>query len=318
MIFCFLKNNSFAKLINIRNMSLKKVLLLGSNGLLGQHLANDLLKESEYELIASSLGENRLSFLAKNNYFSLDITQIYEVEKFIHAHKVDIIINCAAISSVDSCDQNPIQAYMVNSRAVENIARICREQNIYFIQLSTDFVFDGVNPPYMESDLPKPINYYGITKLEAERFFERHNPPGAIIRTILLYGRMESSNRQNILHWIYHSLKRGVEIKVVHDQFRSPTYVNDLSTAILTCIKSNKQGLFHVSGKENMSVYEFAVRVAQFYKLDTLLIKPAKSANIPNALLRPPHTDFILSKAKTELGYNPSLLSNALKNIPFN
>ncbi|PLX14077.1 MAG: NAD(P)-dependent oxidoreductase, partial [Marinilabiliales bacterium] len=221
------------------------------------------------------------------------------------------IVNTAAITSVDYAELHKAETWSVNVVGVENLVNTVLKRNIKLIHLSTDFVFDGMGPFYSEEDLTDPVSYYGYTKLEGEKRVEILQN-ACIIRTILVYGYYKDMVRSNFVLWVYNSLKQGNEIKVVDDQYRMPTYVNDLSEAIKTIAEKEKEGLYHISGNEYLSIFEFAKTIASMFNLDDNLIKPVSSFMLDQVGKRPPKTGFNLDKAASELNYLPTSIKEAL------
>jgi dTDP-4-dehydrorhamnose reductase len=182
----------------------------------------------------------------------------------------------------------------------------------HFIHLSTDFIFDGEAGPYKEEDKPNPVSYYGWSKAESEKIVESSTLKWCIIRTIIVYGIAEQMSRSNIVLWAKEALEKKQEVKVVDDQFRSPTLAEDLAQGCILAAMKEATGIFHISGKDNMSILEMVNRIADFFKLDKSLIKSIKSSTLNQAAKRPMVTGFILDKARKELGYEPHFLEEGL------
>jgi dTDP-4-dehydrorhamnose reductase len=296
-------------------MEKKKILITGSNGLLGQKLIYALIKRNDVEVIATSKGENRI--LEKNGYSyqNLDITNKEEVRKILEKHCPEVVINTAAMTNVDACEKERELCRLLNVEAVNNFIEVMENQdNIpHFIHLSTDFIFDGEKGPYTEGDSPNPISYYGQSKWDAEKLVMESKLKWSILRTIIVYGVVDNMSRSNIVLWAKEALEKGQNINVVDDQYRSPTLAEDLAEGcILTALKG-KTGIFNISGKEVMSILELVYKVADFYKLDKSLISPAKSNTLNQPAKRPPRTGFILDKAERILGYKPHSFEEGLK-----
>jgi dTDP-4-dehydrorhamnose reductase len=184
-----------------------------------------------------------------------------------------------------------------------------------FIFVSTDFIFDGNNGPYKEDDEPAPVNYYGSTKLVAEKAVMESGLNWAIARTILVYGVAPTTGRTNIVSWVKQSLENKTPIRMVTDQLRTPTFVHDLAAGIILMIEKNAQGVYHLSGEEKMTPYEMAIETAEFFGLDRSLISESLSPDIKQPAVRPPRTGFDISKAKRDLGYQPTSFKEGLKEI---
>lgn len=293
-------------------------MITGSNGLLGQKLVYTLLKRSDCEIIATSKGENRLKTKEGYVYRSLDIVNKAEVEKIVKEYLPDTVINTAAMTNVDACETDKKGCWDLNVTAVKNIVDVLEDiksENYHpqLIHLSTDFVFDGKNGPYQEDDIPNPLGYYALSKLESEKITRASTLKWAIVRTIIVYGVTDNLGRTNIVLWAKEALTKGQEMNVVDDQFRSPTLAEDLAEACILIAFKNATGIYHISGKEIMSILELVYSVADFFKLDKSHVKPVKSAELNQPAKRPPKTGFIITKAIRELGYNPHSFKEGLQ-----
>ncbi|WP_134088583.1 SDR family oxidoreductase [Olivibacter sp. XZL3] len=293
---------------------MKKLLVTGSNGLLGQKITEAILKYEQppFEYIASSRGVDRYGESAYL-YLDLDITQYEQVAEAIDRHQPDVIINTAAMANVDACERNPEKSYEVNVNAVSNLVGICERKNIHFIHLSTDFVFDGEEGPYEEDDLPNPVNTYGKHKLTAEKLIQQSTCRWSIVRTILVYGIVRDLSRSNIVLWAKNALESGQSIRVVNDQWRMPTLAEDLAKACLTIAERSATGLYHISGKDMFSICEIVEAVAEHYHLDASFICKEQSASLGQDARRPKRTGFILEKAYERLDYVPHSFGEGLK-----
>ncbi len=306
-------------------MSSKKILITGSNGLLGQKLVCALLKRQDVQIIATSKGENRMINKEDYIYESLDITQKEELQKIMLTHQPDVVINTAAMTNVDACEFEKEACWNLNVKSVQNFIELIeyakisagessgKIKNCHFIHLSTDFVFDGEKGPYKETDDPNPLSFYSKSKYEAERIILQSKIKWAIIRTIIIYGVVDNMSRSNVVLWAKDSLEKKKQINVVDDQFRSPTLSEDLADACISAALKGATGIYHVSGKDIMSILELVQRVADFWKLDKSLINPIKSNTLNQPAKRPPRTGFILTKAFSELDYKPHSFEKGLE-----
>lgn len=305
--------------------ALKKILITGSNGLLGQKLVYALLKRKDISLVATSKSENRLREKSGYLYESLDITDKEQVKEVIGRHLPDVIINTAAMTNVDACEFEKDLCWNLNVSAVKNFVDLIENAknntgiplkkiaDCHFIHLSTDFVFDGENGPYKETDAPNPLSYYSISKYEAEKILQQSNIKWTIIRTIIVYGIVDNMSRSNVVLWAKEALEKKKEIKVVNDQFRAPTLAEDLAEGCISTAIKGATGIYHVAGKDIMSILELTYKVADFWKLDKSLIKPVRSNSLSQPAKRPPRTGFILDKARMELNYQPHSFEEGLK-----
>ena len=294
-----------------------KVLITGANGLLGQHLVKLLIESTDYKITATGKGVSRLPVDSSNRYkyVSLDITDGVEVNTFIAQNAPDIIIHTAAITQVDDCEKDPVHCWNTNVTATRFLVGAAEMIGAKFIYISTDFVFDGEVGPYIESDIPAPVNYYGSSKLGAEKSVIEAKLSWCIIRTVLVYGNILVGNRNNMVSWVQNNLSQGKSIQVVSDQLRTPTYVEDLAKGILLVIQKKAIGIYHISGDELMSPYDMALATAEYLDLDKNLIQKVDAAIFKQAGKRPEKTGFVIDKAKNELGFKPLTFKEGLKKM---
>lgn len=289
-----------------------KILLTGSNGLLGQKLIYQMRNRSDIELIATSKGGNRTHEKSGYIYFPLDITNEKEVTAILQEVKPDCIIHTAAMTNVDQCELNREACKKLNVDSVETLARWAEKNKAHIIHLSTDFVFDGESGPYKEEDIPNPLSYYAETKLESEQVLQKCKADWTVLRTIIIYGVVDDAQRSNVVLWTKSSLEQHKQINVISDQYRSPTLAEDLAAACESAAFKRATGIFHISGKEVMSILDIVYLVADFFKLDKSYINPVTSAQLNQPAKRPLRTGFILDKAEKILGYKPHTLLEGL------
>ena len=283
-----------------------KILITGANGLLGQHLVKLLLDATAHDIIATGKGDPR--YVVQNSrlhYYALDITDGMAVHSLFEKLLPDTIVHCAALTQADECELNPIKAWEINVTATRFIVEAAKKINAFLIFISTDFVFDGINGPYKETDTVNPVSYYGSTKVAAEKSVAESGLPYAIARTCLLYGNIFVGTRNNVISWVKENLEQVKKIKVVSDQWRTPTFVEDLAKGILLIAEKKAVGLFHISGKDFLSPYDMAMATAAYLNLDASLIEKVDASVFTQPAKRPVTTGFIIDKAKNELGYEP-------------
>ena len=288
-----------------------RILVTGSNGLLGQKLTNLLSRESGVELFATSRGNAR-GDAPKVNFMTLDVTHETEVQRIVADVKPEVLIHTAAMTQVDQCETDRGACWLNNVKAVEHVARACERVKAHLIHLSTDFIFDGTAGPLDEAAKPGPISYYGESKLASEYAVQKLHTPWTIVRTVLVYGVTADLTRQNIVLWVKNSLEAGKPIRVVNDQWRTPTLAEDLAIGCWLAAKKKANGIFHVSGSEMMTPLEIARRTANHFKLDQSLINETNSKEFQQPARRPARTGFIIDKAKRELGYQPHSFEEGL------
>jgi dTDP-4-dehydrorhamnose reductase len=293
----------------------KTILITGSNGLLGHKIVYKLRQRKDVQVIATSKGENKLSSKDGYIYESLDITNESEVNEMFFKYLPDVVINTAAMTNVDACEDKKEECYKLNTQSVETMVAIMEKiiPSSQLIHLSTDFIFDGTKDMYSESDISNPINNYGISKFEAESIIFKSKLKWAICRTTLIYGIADNMSRSNIVLWAKNALNKGQAINVVDDQFRSPTLAEDLADGCIAILDKEIRGVFNLSGPQSMSMLDLVYIVADFWNLDKSLINPIKSDSLNQVAKRPPRTELIIEKAKKQLNYNPHSFESGLR-----
>ena len=241
---------------------MKRILICGANGLLGQRLSLMLSTQSDYEVLNTSIERSFVFDKILFDYNQLDITNRSDVKSLASSFQPNVILNAAAATNVDWCELNREEAWKANVTAVENLADAARKVGAKLIHVSTDYVFDGKNGPYDEEAKPNPMGYYGKTKLASENAIRIAEIPYTILRTNVLYGS-GISVKSNFALWVVNSLKAGKQITVVDDQIGNPTYVGDLALAMIKAFELNREGIFHIGGSEQLSRYDFAIRACR-------------------------------------------------------
>jgi dTDP-4-dehydrorhamnose reductase len=285
-----------------------RILITGSNGLLGQKIVGQLAKAS-INFLATSKGVNRNPSCSNVNYHQMDISNALEIEKVFSTFLPTHIIHTAAMTNVDHCEQQPDECNRINFEAVQLLFHAAQKINAHFQLLSTDFVFDGEKGNYKEEDQVNPLSLYAQSKVNAENYLLASNSLNwSIVRTIIVYGTANNLSRNNIIYWAKDALEKGQELSIIDDQFRAPTWANDLAWACIRICELNKMGIYHISGPETFSIYEIVEKIAQFFNLPTNSLSKSSSLNLNQPAKRPPKTGFDLTKAKTEIGYKPKTL----------
>ena len=292
-----------------------RILITGSNGLLGQKIVRQALKKGII-FLATSKGENRNPDCPSENYQSLDICKEDDIAFLFTDFQPTHVIHTAAITNVDACELNPEECELVNVIASRYLFEASQKINAHFQLLSTDFIFDGEKGNYKETDEPNPLSVYAKSKVDGEALllnsdYKNHS----IVRTIIVYGIGNNLSRNNIICWAKEALGKGQEMNIIDDQFRAPTWADDLAWACLRICELNKTGIYHISGPETLSIYSIVERVANFYKLSTESLTKTDSSTLNQPAKRPPRTGFDLSKSRNELGYNPKTLEETLRLI---
>lgn len=292
-----------------------KTLLIGANGFTGRRILTNLCRKEQYQVIGCSYHPD-IQTGDNYDFIQADINKHGDIEELIQTIRPDVVINTSALSVPDYCEQHREEAYATNVSAVENMARCCERQGSRLIHLSTDFVFDGyMKTVYTEEDVPSPINYYGVTKYQGEQALAANCSNYALVRVVVVYGKALPGQHGNIFQLVKSRLSAGQDIRVVSDQWRTPTWVNDISTGIELLMQTSTSGIYHLCGEEYLSIADIAYRVADYFQLDRSLIHPVTTEEMNECTPRPRFSGLSIEKAKKELGYHPHTLEEGLKEL---
>lgn len=258
------------------------ILVTGGDGQLGSALRL-ASAESHHRYIFTDIGE-------------LDITSAEAVEELFSREKIDIVVNCAAYTAVDLAEEQEDTADKINHKAAALLAEVCAQHNATLIHISTDYIFSGDSRrAYTEDDTPAPLNAYGRTKLSGERAVTKSGCKSIILRTSWLY----SEFGKNFVKTMRNLTATHKEIKVVADQFGTPTYAGDLAEAIVQIIeggKYDKYGIYNYSNCGECSWYDFAMEIARESGNDNCKITSCTTADYPTKAMRPRYS--VLDKSK--------------------
>ncbi|OFZ15326.1 MAG: hypothetical protein A3D92_21320, partial [Bacteroidetes bacterium RIFCSPHIGHO2_02_FULL_44_7] len=284
----------------------------GANGLLGQKLVALCLKK-KIPFLATSKGSNRNPDCPNEHYAEMDITQAEEIRSTFQNHQPSHIIHTAALTDVDRCEREPELCKQINETATEVLVLAANEIQAYFMFISTDFVFDGKKGNYQEEDAISPLSEYGRSKARGEAYVQSYSRFGwSIVRTIIVYGVGHALSRSNVIVWAKGALQRGDSIQIIDDQFRAPSYAEDLAAGCIGIIEHKEEGIFHVAGPETLSIFEIVERIAEHYGYSMEHVTRISSAMLNQPAMRPPRTGFDLSKAYQRIHYKPHTLEQTL------
>ncbi len=285
------------------------MIVFGANGLLGQNLIRHF--KGKFDIVATSRSTQNNLRDSSIPYYSLDITSRGAVADFVHQIKPQIIVNAAAYTNVDACEDEPELCWNVNLRGVENIVEAALPLKALMIHVSTDYVFDGEMGPYSEKDLPNPRGNYARSKLAGENVVRNSDLEYIIVRTQVLFG-VGNNVRPNFVTWVVDQLTQKKIIRIVDDQIGSPTYAPDFCQALERLIQKQAFGLFHVSGPDILSRYDFAIKIADVFNLDKSLIERIKTEDLNQKAPRPMNSAFKIFKLINYTGWEPHSLEQAL------
>ena len=288
-----------------------KIIILGANGFTGRRILKRL--SPKHQVLACSLHPD---ILPEEGYLfkTLNMQDFESMDAILNDSQPDVIVNASALSVVDYCEQHPEEAYALNVSAVKHLAEYSQATGCRLIHLSTDFVFDGTaSSAYTETDTPNPVNYYGKTKRWSEEAIEQICTNHAIVRVEVVYGKPFERQHGNIVHLVKSRLENGQSIRVVSDQFRSPTWVEDIALGIELLLSPKHNGIYHICGGETMSVADIAYRTAAYFNLDSSLIQPVTTTEMNEATPRPLFSPMKTDKAYLDLGYQPLSFEKGLE-----
>lgn len=280
------------------------ILVIGASGFIGNSLYS-FLKSKDEKIIGTYY--NR----PKDGLIKTDMTSKNNLESLFKKCKPNIVYMPAFIPSVDYCELHD-EVRKINELGIRNIVDVCKKFNSKLIFFSSDYIFDGKNGPYLETDKPIPINKYGETKLLCEKIV-KELISYLIIRTTVVYGYDLDS--KNFLMTFTCDLKNNIEKKVPIDQIGSPTFVDDLSSITIQLVEKNKNGIYNVVGPDYCSRYVFALKIARIFDLNEALIKPVTSNELNQPATRPLKAGLIIDKIRTEINANPKGINNVLNNL---
>ncbi len=290
----------------------KRLLVFGANGMLGQRIIEFYSSLNAFEVLGSSIEDE--PFLKNITYIKGNLSNRNEVKKIIQDFCPDFIVNAAAFTNVDLSETERETAWKINVKGVEYIAEAARAIDAHLIHISTDYIFDGKNGPYLEKDIPNPLGYYARTKLASENTLKISGIKYTILRTNVLYG-VTKYGRPDFVKWVVDSLREKKQIKIVTDQINNPTFIDDLVQAINKIIELHKEGIYNIGGSDFLSRYDFTLMIADFFNLDKSLIIPIKTEELNQSARRPLKSGLITIKAQSELGYKPHSITETLEII---
>lgn len=273
-----------------------RVLITGANGLLGQKLVKTF--SLHHRIVGIDLQAEPFITAPDLTYQAISLLEPQKLEELFSSFKPKAVINAGAYTDVDGCEDNKKLAWSVNVDGVKTLTDLCQKNNCKLVHLSTDYIFDGKNGPYSENDTPNPVGHYGLTKLESEKVILEGKIDFLIVRTNVLYGKSEGRTHNFVL-WLIQKLKNKEEVKIVIDQYSNPTLADNLAQAIKEAAEKNISGVLNIAGGEKvLSRYQFALQIAEKFKLDQSLIKRVLTSELNLPAPRPFKGGLKIDKAK--------------------
>jgi dTDP-4-dehydrorhamnose reductase len=286
-----------------------KLLITGASGLYGSKLAK-LALAAGIDVYSSDVQ----SLTVYGKYVKLDVTGKGQVEQVFQEIKPDVVVHAASLTDVDKCELNKDLAWRVNVEGTKNIAIATQKHNAFLMYISTDYVFSGEKGSYVESDAADPINYYGLTKLEAENVVQEL-PEYLIARPSVIYGSTPAAGKVNFALWLIETLRKGERVKIITDQWNTPTINTNLAEMTLEAIERRLTGTYHLCGATRLSRFEFANMIVDTFGLDKSLIDPVTSDQFILPAQRPVDSSLDTSKAQRILHCKPLKMVEALERL---
>lgn len=287
-----------------------RLLATGASGLLGSKLCELAIKKN-YEVYSAYSQHKPLYGVP----IQVDVSNRGVVEKIFEKVNPEVVVHAAALTNVDKCESKKELAWRINVQGTENIAASCKKHRAFLVYISTDYVFDGEKGMYKEDDKPAPINYYGLTKLKGEESVENLTDQHCIARSSVIYGSIPATGKVNFALWLLERLERKESVKIVTDQWNSPTLNTNLANMLLEVLERKLNGIFHLAGATRLNRYEFAKFLAENFNFDTNLISPASSKEIPWTAKRPRDSSLDVNRACQALKNKPLKILAALKKM---
>lgn len=281
-----------------------RIFITGGSGLLGSKIA-EIALEKGYN-VYSGFNSHKPEF---GKAVKFDLTDANSIIRAINDVKPDVIIHTAALTDVDRCEVDKDLAYKINVEGTKIIAEMARKLNSFLIYISSDYVFNGSKGLYKEDDETNPVNYYGYTKLLGEKYCQDF----CIARTCVIYGAKPASGKVNFALWLINKLEKGESVRIITDQYITPTLNTNLAKMLLEIAERRLKGVFHLAGATRVSRFEFAKEIARVFGLDENLITPSKMNEINWIAKRPRDSSLDTSKATKYLNEKPYTLNRALR-----
>jgi dTDP-4-dehydrorhamnose reductase len=286
-----------------------KLLITGASGLYGSKLAQIAVAKG-IEVYSSDIQ----SLSVYGNFVKLDISGKSAVEEAFKTIKPDVVVHAATLTDVDKCETNKELAWKINVEGTKNIVDAAQTTGSFLIYISTDYVFSGEKGNYKETDKPDPINYYGLTKLKAEEIIQTQSEY-FIGRPSVIYGSTPAAGKVNFALWLIETLRKGERVKIITDQWNTPTLNTNLAEMTLEVIERRLTGIYHTCGATRVSRIEFARQIADTFGLDKIFIDSVLSSQFTWPAKRPKDSSLDTSKAQNTLKHKPLAMSEALKQL---
>lgn len=289
---------------------MEKVLIIGASGLLGSRAA--AMGMGKYDVYGTFMSNP----IKTGNFFRLDVTDRDSVSDMMNEIRPDFVLDTHALHNVDYCETHQEEAWRINVEGTKNVATASMKIGAKYIFISTDYVFSGNNRQYAEDDTPDPLNYYGKTKMAAETLLRDLETDHIISRSSVIYG-IGGMGKKSFALWVLEKLKNNETISIVSDQYNNPTFVDSMVHALFSLFEKDRNGTFHITGKDCISRYEFAKEISSAFGLDGNLIVPVSTSQLKQVAARPGRVCMSTGKVEEATGLGMMSVSegiSALKN----
>lgn len=283
-------------------------LVIGASGQVGEHLVY-ALHEAGFRV------EGTYRSRPVKDAYQLDIRDVSQTRSLMFGLRPTTVYLPAAWANVDDCELNPANSYATNVLGVRNVLKIVNEIGASLVYFSSDYIFDGQDGPYSESDAANPICEYGRQKLLAEHMIALQAKNYLIVRTTVVYGW--ESQGKNFVYRLLRSLESGQTIKVPYDQIGNPTYAPDLARAVIALVSQDARGVYNIVGPDRISRYQFACQAAQIFGFDTSLVIGVSTSELGQRARRPLNAGLRVDKLEAEYNLRLSSHIEGLKKMAF-
>ena len=290
------------------------VLVVGANGLVGSSLVRTCL---DCEIAVSGTYHTEQPVFDVD-LFDLDVRDTQRVREVIEQVEPNVVVNCAAYTDVDGCEENPKLASRVNADAPGVLAEECGERDISFVHLSTDYVFDGeADKPYTEDDEPNPIQVYGETKLDGEKRVLEAHPESVVCRLSFVWGRHGSTGElEGFPAWVLRRAQSGDMVPLFTDQWVTPTRAGYTAEVVLELVERDSEGLFHIASQSCVTPYEFGRLVLENEEMSTTgLLEESSLDDVERAASRPRYTCLSTDRIVKGLGHDQPMVEPAVSTV---
>jgi dTDP-4-dehydrorhamnose reductase len=287
-----------------------KLLITGASGLYGSKLAE--LTTARNYAVYSGYSRDQTAFGVPTHF---DVSDKSRVEEVFRKVNPDVVVHAAALTDVDKCEISRELAWKINVEGTRNISESVKASHAFLVYISTDYVFNGETGQYKETDRTDPINYYGLTKLKAEELVKDLVDEYCVARASVIYGSAPAAGKVNFALWVLSKLERNEQVKIVTDQWNSPTLNTNMAEMTLEIIERKLTGTFHLSGATRINRYDFAKKIAENFNLSQNLINPTTSAEFSWAAKRPRDSSLDTTKAQQTLKNKPLPINQAIERM---